>query len=390
MSEEKDMASGRATHASTEPASSLGHSVSIPDAERVLVRIKHGSHLYGTNTPESDMDFKSVHIPAWREILLQRADKTLDRRVKLSGGLKNTPEDIDDQSYSVKKFLEMLAAGDTNAAEILFAPPSAIVYASDDWPELQAKARRLINRQCRGFVGYCRRQAAKYGIKGSRMAAVKRLLDILEPELATRGGAAKMAEIEPAMRAFAANEEHADWLNIPHPNGVECWHIECCDRKMPTTATIKEAASVYGKVWENYGARARAAMTNEGIDWKAVSHAVRVARQAIELLQTGRITFPRPDADELREIKQGHRDYNDVSPMLEALVEQVEAEAERSQLPEKSDIRELESIVIAFYAKAIEARQGGNAAGGAVHESAVAESHSPDTPIHPVKTRGTE
>ena len=42
------------------------------------------------------------------------------------------------------------------------------------------------------------------------------------------------------------------------------------------------------------------------------------------------------------------------------------------------------------YAKAIEARQGGNAAGGAVHESAVAESHSPDTPIHPVKTRGTE
>lgn len=42
------------------------------------------------------------------------------------------------------------------------------------------------------------------------------------------------------------------------------------------------------------------------------------------------------------------------------------------------------------YAKAIEARQGGNAAGGAVHESAVGNANSPDTPIHPVKTRGTE
>lgn len=33
-----------------------------------IVRVKFGSHLYGTNTPTSDLDFKSVHIPPARDI----------------------------------------------------------------------------------------------------------------------------------------------------------------------------------------------------------------------------------------------------------------------------------------------------------------------------------
>jgi len=34
-----------------------------------VVKIKFGSHLYGTTTPSSDMDFKSVFIPTREEIL---------------------------------------------------------------------------------------------------------------------------------------------------------------------------------------------------------------------------------------------------------------------------------------------------------------------------------
>ncbi len=301
------------------------------------------------------MDLKSVHVPNGREILLQRADRVIDRAIKVSDGLKNTAADIDDQSYSVKKFLEMLVAGDTNAAEILFAPQSAIIEAAQDWPLLQEQAQMLLNRQCRGFVGYCRRQAAKYGIKGSRMSAVKRLIDIIEPAFHISAAGAKLESIAPELQAFAAVEEHADWVNIPHPQGAECWHIECCDRKMPMTVTLKEALAVYQKVWENYGERARAAMTNEGIDWKAVSHAVRVARQAIELLETGKITFPRPDADELLEIKQGKRPYSEVSVLLERLVEEVEAKALISILPAKTDQTAVENLVLRFYAPAANA-----------------------------------
>ncbi|GAB7550702.1 nucleotidyltransferase domain-containing protein [Novosphingobium sp. 11B] len=302
-----------------------------------LVRIAHGSHLYGTSTPASDRDYKGVHLPSGEAIVLQRAEDVLDRgvRSKIAGTDKNAADAIDDQSYSLQKFFGMLAKGDTVATEILFAPTP--VEADPLWSDVQGVGRQLLNRQCKGFVGYCVRQAAKYGIKGSRMSAVRRLLDLLEAETAIGHGALKLATMTEQLRTFAAGEEHAEWVNVPSPNGEELWHIDCCDRKMPVTAAIAEARKVYAKVWENYGERARAAMTNEGIDWKAMSHAVRVARQAIELLRTGSITFPRPDADELLEIKRGLKPYADVSVMLERLVAEVQEASCASILPETTD-----------------------------------------------------
>jgi len=40
-----------------------------------LVKTVFGSHLYGTSTPESDTDFKAVHMYSLEEILLKK-DKT--------------------------------------------------------------------------------------------------------------------------------------------------------------------------------------------------------------------------------------------------------------------------------------------------------------------------
>ncbi len=39
---------------------------------KTLVRMQFGSHVYGTNVPTSDHDFKAIHLPEGRDILLQR------------------------------------------------------------------------------------------------------------------------------------------------------------------------------------------------------------------------------------------------------------------------------------------------------------------------------
>lgn len=312
-----------------------------------LVKVRHGSHLYGTSTPQSDLDFKGVHLPSGDALILQRAENVIDRGVVAKEGTKNTADAIDYQSYSLQKFCEMLSKGDTVATEILFAPDEMIVEMAPEWPEIQARCKYLLNKQAKGFVGYCQRRAAKYGIKGSRMSAVKELVDILAVRAGRDGAKAKLGAIDDLLKDFAERNEHAEWVNIPSPNGADLWHIRCCDRAMPTTASIGEAYNVYRKVWDNYGERARAAMTNQGIDWKAVSHAVRVARQAIELLETGNITFPRPDAAELLAIKLGERPYSEVSPMLEELVQQVMST--ESALPGKSDEEQAQAIVFAAY-----------------------------------------
>jgi hypothetical protein len=317
---------------------------------RQLVRVKHGSHLYGTSTPSSDLDFKGVHIPSGEAIIMQRAENVIDRKLKLSDTIKNAAGDTDDQSYSLQKFFGMVAAGDTVATEILFAPEPFIVFADPDWQEVQRIGRTLLNRKCNGFVGYCRRQAAKYGIKGSRMAACKDIVELLTAGIEKHGTVGKVELLADELAAFCATHEFSEIEIITSQAGTDVPHLEVVDRKVPFTASIKVALEIYAKVYDNYGGRARAAMNNEGIDWKAVSHAVRVARQAAELLTTGAITFPRPDAAELLSIKLGEAPYMEVSEMLEGLVERVETLALTSALPEKSDHRLIDRTVLQFYA----------------------------------------
>ena len=50
-------------------------------AEKIIVRIEFGSHLYGTSTSASDHDYKSVYIPSASDILLQRVKGSLGHKV---------------------------------------------------------------------------------------------------------------------------------------------------------------------------------------------------------------------------------------------------------------------------------------------------------------------
>ena len=155
---------------------------------RRLVTTVHGSHLYGTSTPESDRDYKGVHLPSGRGILLQRPENVFDESIKAKNAAgKNTGDAIDHQSYSVEKFCRMLAIGDGFATEILFAPDDCIVEAAPGWDALKEEAKVLLNREVKGFVGYCKQQAAKYGVKGSRMEAVEKLVILLSDGADTSG-----------------------------------------------------------------------------------------------------------------------------------------------------------------------------------------------------------
>lgn len=57
----------------------------------LVVRVEFGSHLYGTNTPASDHDYKSVFIPSAEDILLQRVKGSLGHKVKRNEGEKTHP-----------------------------------------------------------------------------------------------------------------------------------------------------------------------------------------------------------------------------------------------------------------------------------------------------------
>lgn len=326
---------------------------------RTIVRIKFGSHLYGTATPASDVDFKSVFVPNARDILLQRVRGSISSQRPKAEGEKNVAGEIDEEAYSIQRYLGLLAEGQTVALDVLFAPRwSMTTEPSEEWREIERNRHRLITRKSAAFVGYCRQQANKYGIKGSRIAAARLALELLSAELDSRGTTAKLGEIEPRVSALTITHEHMALLDIEGAtdvNGVKraVRHWEVCNRKMPFTQTIKSAGEVMRRIVEEYGHRARQAESNAGVDWKALSHAVRVARQAIELLNTGSVVFPRPDAAHLLAIKTGSLSYQRVAEEIDDLLPAVEQAAAVSTLPESADAEWIDDFVSATYRSAI-------------------------------------
>lgn len=318
-----------------------------------LVEIKFGSHLYGTATPQSDLDLKRVHIPCADDILLGRG-KEIHNTTTKNGTVKNSADDIDIESLSLKKYLALAAEGQTVALDMLFAPAFALTGPPDElWEEIQANRSRLLSSRYMSFLGYCRTQANKYGIKGSRMAAARAIVELLTARLEQHGTTAKLSVIDADLREFVGSHEHSTLVELDSPGDKRIPHLDICGRKAPYTSSIKNAHAIYKALFDEYGQRSLAAERNEGIDWKALSHAVRVGRQAMELLTTGFVTFPRPDASHLLAVKTGKLSYREVSAEIEALLIDVESTAANSVLPAAPDYEWIDRFVLRVYRQEI-------------------------------------
>jgi hypothetical protein len=114
-------------------------------------------------------------------------------------------------------------------------------------------------------------------------------------------------------------------------------------------ATVKEAANIYQKASEFYGKRVRLAQQMGGQDWKAMSHAVRIVREAEELLLGGKITFPRPEAKLLLQIRKGELPHGKVLELIETGLEIVELARLATDLPEQPDYDYADQLVASCY-----------------------------------------
>ena len=323
---------------------------------RTILRLRYGSHLFGTETPNSDLDLKSIFVPHPRDILLGRVKGAISTKRQRASGERSFAGEMEEEAYSLQRFLALAAEGQTVALDILFAPSSAWVeQPAPEWLEVVAQRHRLLTRKSAAFIGYCRQQAHLYGIKGNRVAAARAALQLLDGAVASRGSRAKLREIAPDIRALAARTEHLEVVAIVQASGEALEHLDVCGRKLSFAASIKSGRDVLRRLVDQYGHRALQAESQHGVDWKALSHAVRIAREGIELFDTGAITFPLRDVDRIRAIKLGRIAYRDVAEEIESLLVEVEAAAARSSLPEQVDRAWIDRFVTRVHGAAIAA-----------------------------------
>jgi hypothetical protein len=293
---------------------------------KIIVKMKFGAHLYGTETLESDLDYKGIFLPTKEELLLGRVPKSYNYSTG-EDELRNTKEDIDFELYSLHYFLKLACDGQTVAMDMLHAPEKMILEKSRIWGEIFRNKQRFYTKNLKSFIDYARRQASKYGIKGSRINAALQVLEILKDEDPSK----KMKTVWDQLPRV----EHCYDIS-PDPNGMRQYQV--CGKSFQESATIGYVIPIIKKFYDEYGRRAKLAAKNQNIDWKAVSHALRAAYQTKEILTENTITFPLRNADFLRKVKQGTLDYlTEVGPELETLMEEVERLALASNLPDTVD-----------------------------------------------------
>jgi predicted nucleotidyltransferase len=326
--------------------------------------VKFGSHLYGTNTENSDLDFKAIYLPTAREIVLGNYKKTVSKSRPKADCERNNKDDIDIEIFSLDRYLELLIEGQTVALDMLFAPYENVTHMStfmstDLMATIRCYRNKLLTKNVNAFVGYSRQQAAKYGIKGSRMDALKQVIALLE--LFYYQDKLLNYTIELENLVLKSKElislEKTPLIEIVMLKGskglMDSPHLRVNGRSIPFHASVKYAKEIISKMLDGYGQRAHKAHLEGGVDWKALSHAVRVSSEAVELLSTGHITFPRPDRELLLKVKLGQLPYEQVAEMIEQGLADLYTANEKSTLRDKPDQEWVDNFVYDVYSQIV-------------------------------------
>jgi len=82
-----------------------------------------------------------------------------------------------------------------------------------------------------------------------------------------------------------------------------------------------------------------------GFDCKNAQHLIRLLRQGIEFLNTGKLLVKRPDANELKQIKLGQWSLTKVKDVANGLFKKMEEAYRSSVLPEEPNHEEVDALV---------------------------------------------
>lgn len=323
-----------------------------------VVNMVFGSHLYGTNTENSDMDYKGVFIPHPSDIVMGRGKETKQNNTN-DGTQRNTKDDIDIEWFTLKKFIGMCCMGETVAIDMLHAPDSMIIETSQIWQYIRNHRHEFYTGDMRAYLSYVKQQAAKYGVKGSRLSALSDVHNVISAT-----GITKIVNIDGVDREVVVRlgdvihlmpiiEPYCVMVDSGDERGM---FYEVLGKRYQLTTPLREVKTSIGKAWENYGHRARQAELNQGIDWKALSHAYRAGVQLLEIYDTGDLKMPLRDAGQILMIKQGQCNFKIVQENLEYVIDEVEKKAHnavKNGLREKADTDRWNKFIEDIYSGAV-------------------------------------
>ena len=303
--------------------------------ENLICEIKFGSHLYGTQTEQSDEDFKGIFLPTKEEILLGRIPRSYCPGQDSTK--KNAAGELDCEYMSLHRFLDLAIQGQTMAIDMLFAPDNMTYLDPKNgwiWKRIQQERGRLLSKNMRAFIGYARGQATKYSLKGDRLAKLEKAKEILCGATAANG---KPISDSIEFGWFIEQLKFAECITETRTNPQGIIEHQIGGKWYGEPTQIKYVIDSLVNSISRYGTRSHEASEAGGVDWKALSHAVRVSKELIEIICFGSITFPLVYAPLILRIKKGEIPLEEVQSILDTDLAFIELKMPQSLLPAAVD-----------------------------------------------------
>ena len=248
-----------------------------------------GSHLYGMNTPLSDYDIRGFTFPPFSYLIGVKDFKCAE----LEGDVK---------IYSASHFLKLVLKGDPQSSEMFYTSDKNRIKCSDLGREILNLKDYLISNAIYGRI-------MGYSTGEWRKAMAVKLVS-------TEFNKTKKAVINDVRSHWHLNKEKMD-------NIIKI--LDSVDEK-------KCISSMAG-----LGSKRKADIEKYGFCRKSAAHSIRLVRQLTEVMETGHMTFPRPDREMLLDIRNGKYTKEELEKIHNEVIFEAESMRSKSVLPDRPD-----------------------------------------------------
>ena len=155
--------------------------------KNVILSYRVGSSLYGTNTPDSDIDYSGVFMPDENMVFgFERADEVdLSFKSKREDG-KNNKDAVDVVLYEFRKFAKLALDNNPNILEQLFVNKENLVYSNSYGDKLLKYGYLFPHKGLKEkFMGYAFSQKHKMVIRTDNFHALENAHEWLEENMKT-------------------------------------------------------------------------------------------------------------------------------------------------------------------------------------------------------------
>jgi uncharacterized protein len=282
-----------------------------------------GSNLYGTATPDSDIDYRGICLEPI-EVMLNPFTSFEQKDAGF--------EEEDRAIYSLGKFLKLCAESNPNIVELLFIPENKTLVKTKEWDAILANKNLFLSKKAKfRFLGY--------GYAQLNLIKRHRQWFLNPPKSKPQRSDFKLTETP-----LISGENLDIALNIPHALFKDEFHDELVRERNYRLAK---------KQWDNYiswrdnrNPKRKGYEEKFGYDLKCAMHLVRLMNEGKELLLTGNLVFPLDNAKELLEIKNGKYSFDEFLLLAEDMKNQFELWYDQSPLPKSPDRNSLTELYL--------------------------------------------